>query len=135
MDGGKRDLMKLAGAVALGAALAPRELSAQLLESGIDEKSVLAKVKKDGVLKIGYAQTPPWFYKDAKTGEITGIYKEVADLLCRDLEIKPDWQEVTFANATVGLRNSDFDLFGSSLTYTVPRALAVNYVGPLWTKG
>jgi polar amino acid transport system substrate-binding protein len=139
LDTGKRDLLKLAalgGAAAFAAAaVAPRDALAQLLESGIDEKSALAKVKKDGTLKIGYAQTPPWFYKDAKTGEITGIYKEIADMLCRDLEIKPEWQEVTFANATVGLRNGDFDLFGSSLTYTVPRALAVNYVGPLWTKG
>jgi polar amino acid transport system substrate-binding protein len=143
IDTGKRDLMKTAvgvGGIALGAGLvmgraAVQEAQAQLLESGIDPNSVLAKLKKDGVLRVGYAQTPPWFYQDAKTGQLTGIYKDVCETLAHDLEMKVEYAEVSFANATVGLRKGDFDLFGSSLTYTVPRALVVNYVGPLWSKG
>ena len=59
----------------------------------------------------------------------------MVDRLCREMEIKVDYKEVTFANSTVGLRRGDYDLFGSSLTYTIPRALVVNYVGPLWSKG
>src|SRR5271170_6650788 len=142
IDVGKRDLMRTVATVgvAAGAGLVVgraviQEAQAQLLESGIDASSVLAKLKKDGGLKIGYAQTPPWFYEDAKTGQLTGIYKDVCDILARDLEMKLEFVEVSFANATVGLRKGDFDLFGSSLTYTVPRALVVNYVGPLWSKG
>jgi len=42
---------------------------------------------------------------------------------------------VTFQNSTVGLRKGDYDLYGSSLTYTLARALVVDYVGPLWAKG
>src|SRR5438034_1178744 len=34
-----------------------------------------------------------------------------------------------------GLRRNDYDLYGSSLTYTLARALVVDYVGPLWSKG
>ena len=49
--------------------------------------------------------------------------------------MKVDWKEVTFANSTIGLRRGDYDLYGSSLTYTIARALTVNYVGPLWSKG
>jgi len=142
IDVGKRDLMRTVATVgvAAGAGLVVgraviQEAQAQLLESGIDANSVLAKIKKDSVLKIGYAQTPPWFYQDAKTGQLTGIYKDVCDILARDLEMQLEFAEVSFANATVGLRKGDFDLFGSSLTYTVPRALVVNYVGPLWSKG
>jgi len=142
IDVGKRDLMRTVAGGGVAASAGPvvgramvQEAQAQLLESGIDANSVLAKVKKDGVLKIGYAQTPPWFYQDAKTGQVTGIYKEMCDQLARDLEMKLEFVEVSFANATVGLRKGDFDLFGSSLTYTVPRALVVNYVGPLWSKG
>lgn len=141
LDESKRDFMRLAalgaGGMALAAGLAaePRDAVSQILATGIDDKSVLAKVKKEGALKIGYAQTAPWFFKDPKTGDIAGIYKDVCDMLVRDLEIKADFQEVSFANATIGLRNGDFDLFGSSLTFTVPRALVVNYIGPLWTKG
>jgi ABC-type amino acid transport substrate-binding protein len=120
---------------AAGAALTPREALAQVLETGVREDSTLAKIRKEGVLRVGYAQTGPWFYKDAKTGELGGIYKDVVDRLCRELEIKPDYKEVTWANATVGLRRGDYDLFGSSLTYTIARALTVNYVGPLYSKG
>ncbi len=119
----------------LGGFGSPREASAQLLESGIDEKSVLARVKKEGKLRVGYAQTLPWFHKDAKTGSLAGIYYDVAGALAKELEVKVEYQEVSWADATVALRKGDFDLFGSSLFYTVPRSLVVNYTAPLWHKG
>jgi ABC-type amino acid transport substrate-binding protein len=140
VNGGKRDFLKgaaLVGAasavLASGSASAP--VHAQMLETGVRDDSVLAKIRKEGILRVGYAQTGPWFYKDAKTGELGGIYKDVVDLLCRELQIKPEYKEVTFANSTVGLRRGDYDLFGSSLTYTIQRAVVVDYVGPLWSKG
>lgn len=108
---------------------------AQLLETGVRDDSILAKVRKDGIIRVGYSQTGPWFYKDAKTGELHGIYKDVVDRLAREIEIKVDYKEVTFANATVALRKGDYDLYGSSLTYTMARALTVNYIGPLYSKG
>jgi len=139
-EAGKRDFLK--GAAMLGAASGllaagapPREALAQVLETGIRPDSVLAKIRKDGVLRVGYSQTGPWFYKDAKTGELGGIYKDVCDRLAKEIEIKLDYKEVTFANATVGLRRGDYDLYGSSLTYTMARALTVDYIGPLYSKG
>ena len=135
----KRDFLKgaaLIGATAgMAGALAPRQALAQMLDTGIREDSSLAKVKKDGVLRVGYSQTGPWFYKDAKTGDLGGIYKDAVERLAKEMEVKVEWKEVTFANSTVGLRRGDYDLYGSSLTYTIPRALVVDYVGPLWAKG
>ena len=87
------------------------------------------------MLRVGYAQTGPWFYKDAKTGELNGIYKDVVDQLAKEIQVKVEWKEVTFANSTIALRRGDFDLFGSSLTYLVPRALVVDFVGPYYSKG
>jgi ABC-type amino acid transport substrate-binding protein len=128
-----------AGAAAVGAvaalAAAPRPAMAQLLDSGIDPKSVMAKIKKGEVLQVGYAQTPVWFFKDAKSGELRGVYKDLVEMLAREVEMTVNWHEVTFANATIGLRRGDFDLFGSSAVYTLPRALVSNFVGPLWAKG
>lgn len=136
----KRDFLK--GAAMLGAASGlmataggPREAMAQMLETGVREDSALAKIRKEGVLRVGYSQTGPWFYKDAKTSELGGIYKDVVDRLAKEMEIKVEYKEVTFANATVGLRRGDYDLYGSSLTYTMQRALSVNYIGPLYSKG
>jgi ABC-type amino acid transport substrate-binding protein len=147
MDGkyalGRRNFLTgvaLTGAAAIGAGIAtvgasPREAMAQLLDTGVSPKSVLAKIKKGETLNVGYAQTPAWFYKDPKTGELQGIYKELVDMLAKDLEMKVNFVEVTFANATIGLRKGDYQLFGSSLVYTVPRGLVCCYIGPLWSKG
>jgi polar amino acid transport system substrate-binding protein len=96
---------------------------------------VLAKIKKGGTLEVGYAQLPLWFYKDAKSGELKGVFKELVDNLAKELEMTVNWHEVTFANSTIGLRSGDYDMFGSSASYTVPRATVCNYVGPLWSKG
>lgn len=139
----KRTFMKAALGVsglgvatkALGGLLSPKEAYAQLLESGIDEKSVLARIKKEGKLRIGYSQTLPWVYKDAKANKTLGIYHDVAEAMVQEMEVKTEWVEVSWANATVGLRKGDFDLFGSSLMYSVPRSLVVCYTAPLWHKG
>jgi ABC-type amino acid transport substrate-binding protein len=138
MDLSKRGLLTgalVAGAGAAAAGVISGEANAQLLESGIDKNSVLAKVKKGGTLEVGFAQLPLWFFKDPKTGELRGVYKELVDMLARDLEMSVNWHEVTFANSTISLRSGDYDLFGSSATYTVPRATVCSYVGPLWAKG
>ena len=124
-----------AGGGLLSATGTPREALAQLLETGIREASVLAKVKKEGVLRVGYSQTLPWFQRDPRTGQLDGIYWEACERLVKELEVKAQYQEVSWANATVGLRKGDYDLFGSSLFYTIPRALVANYVGPMWRKG
>ena len=136
-DLGKRALLTgaaLAGAGIMAVAGA-KEAAAQLLDSGVDPKSVLAKIKKGGTLHVGFGQAALWFYKDAKSNELRGVYKDMCDALGRDLEMTVEYHEVTMANSTVGLRKGDYDLFGASAVYTVPRALAVNYVGPLWSKG
>ncbi len=140
VNDGKRDFLRTAAVLGvatgvLGAATAPREVMAQMLETGIREDSSLAKIRKEGVMRVGYSQTGPWFYKDAKTGDLGGIYKDAVERLAKEMEVKLEWKEVTFQNSTVSLRKGDYDLYGSSLTYTTPRALVVDYVGPLWAKG
>jgi polar amino acid transport system substrate-binding protein len=142
LDNAKRRLMTggallggMAAVGALGATFAAKEAAAQILESGIDAQSVMNKLKKGASLRVGYSQTPVWFYRDPRTNDLQGIYKELVEALMRDLEMTVEWVEVSFANATVGLRRGDYDLYGSSLTYTLPRALVCNYIGPLWSKG
>lgn len=140
LNDGKRDFLRSAAVLGvaggmLGSAFAPRQAMAQMLETGIREDSSLAKIRKEGVMRVGYSQTGPWFYKDAKTGELGGIYKDAVERLAKEMEVKVDWKEVTFQNSTVGLRKGDYDLYGSSLTFTTARAVVVDYIGPLWSKG
>ena len=131
-----RDAALLGGmASALGAAIAPQSALAQTLERGISKDSTLAKILAAGVMRVGYAQTGPFFYKNAKTGELGGIYFDCATELAKQMGIKVEFKEVTFQNATVGLRRDDYDVFGSALTYTIARALVVDYIGPLYEIG
>jgi ABC-type amino acid transport substrate-binding protein len=98
--------------------------------------SVLDTIRQAGTLNMGYAQTAPWFYKDAKTGELQGIFYDVAEELCKNLEVKSSYQEVPWSDSTLALRRGDFDIFVSSLTYTVPRAATVAFpTPPLWQRG
>ena len=111
VDDGKR-ISQTGGTVrrgigAVGAAVAPNVALAQMLETGVREDSILAKCRKEGVLRVGYAQTGPWFYKDAKTGELNGIYKDVVEQLAKEMQVKVEWKEATFANATIALRRGD----------------------------
>jgi len=135
----KRAFLRVAagagGLAGLGGLLAPGQTLAQLLESGIEGTSVLAGVTREGTLRIGFAQTLPWFYRDAKASSLAGIYYDLCEALAAELEVKAEYFEVSWANATVALRKGDFDIFGSSLFYTVPRALVVSYTAPLWHKG
>src|SRR5258708_1614520 len=139
-DLGKRLFCKSAlgagGAALVADAAGPSPALAQLIDSGVDANSVLSKVRKEGVLKIGYGQTSPWFYKDARTGDLQGIYYDVAQELCKQLEVKGEYMEVQWNDATVALRRGDFDLFASSMTYPVPRATAVLFPVPTqWARG
>ena len=70
----RRNFLKSAigtGGVAATAGVITANLSikdayAALLDSGIRDDSVLARIKKSGKLKVGYAQTKPNFYLDLK---------------------------------------------------------------------
>lgn len=130
----------LGGAIAVSAVVAatvlrPQEALAQALDNGVSAGSVLARMRKGEALKVGYAETPLWFYRDPKTGQLRGIYKDLVDMLAAELRVKVAWHETTFGALTLGLRKEDFELFASSAIYTVPRALAAEYIGPLWAKG
>ena len=123
-------------AVGVAALATSSEAMAQEGNGGLDPNSVLAKVRQAGTLRMGYAQTAPWFYKDAKTGALEGIYFDVAEEMCKLLQVKSEYQETTFADSTLALRRGDYDVFVSSLTYTVPRATTVAFpTPPLWQRG
>ena len=129
----------LAGALTLAAIPAVGLIGtarAQTADGGIDPTSALAKVRQSGTLKMGYAQTAPWFFKDPKTGDLGGIYYDVAEALAAALQVKSAYQEVSWSDSTPALRRGDFEIFVSSLTYTVPRATSVAFpTPPLWARG
>ena len=102
---------------------------------GLDPNSVLAKIRATGKLTVGYTLNPLWFYRDLKSGELAGVYKDMLTDLGRDLEAEIELKEYDVQTAISALRNGEFDLFGSTLAYTPARSQILAYVGPLWAKG
>src|SRR6266702_894575 len=72
--------------------------------------SVLAKIKKDGILKVCYGQLSPESYKDPKTGEWVGVQVDLVQMLADWMKIKIEKVEVTWDVAVVSLGRGDCDL-------------------------
>lgn len=109
-------------ALALPAAAQPKE-------------GVLAKVKREGVLKVCYAQVTPDSYKDPRNGQWTGVFVDLVNELASWMKVKVEPVEVQFGTAPLSLNRGDCDLFGASLLYNAPRALEINFVRPFAAKG
>ena len=99
------------------------------------QESVLAKIKREGVLKVCYAQTTPDNYKDPKTGEWTGVFVDLVNEMADWMKVKVEPVEVQFSTVILSLNRGDCDLFGSSLLYNAPRALEINFIRPFAAKG
>ena len=119
----------------------PRRLAAAicgaalLAASTASAESVLDKVKKEGSLKVCFAQGLPDNYKEPRTGQWTGVMVDLANELARWIKVKIEPVEVGWDVAVLSLKQGACDLFGSSIVYTAPRALEVNFVRPFGAKG
>jgi len=99
------------------------------------DASTLTKVKKEGAMKVCYAQGSPESYKDPKTGEWLGVFVDLANELATWMKVKIQPVEVQWNTAVLALKRGDCDFFGSSFVYNAPRALEVNFITPFRAKG
>ena len=120
-----RQLLSIAAALMLASAAAHAQSDA----------STLTKVKKEGVMKVCYAQGSPESYKDPKTGEWLGVFVELANELAAWMKVKIQPVEVQWNTAVLALKRGDCDFFGSSFVYNAPRAMEVSFVTPFRSKG
>lgn len=73
-------------------------------------QSTMEALKERGTLRIGVVQTPPWFSKDPRTGEWTGLGVSIGTQLAADLGVKPELVEVTWATAVAALQADKIDI-------------------------
>jgi ABC-type amino acid transport substrate-binding protein len=103
--------------------------------SAAAQNSVLDKVKRDGVMKVCFAQGMPDNFKDPKTGEWTGVMVDLVAELAKWIKVKVEPVEVGWDVAVLSVKQGTCDLFGSSIVYNAPRALEVDFVRPFGAKG
>jgi polar amino acid transport system substrate-binding protein len=114
-----RRLLLAGGLGIAGALAATREASAQA-------GSTFAQIRDRGELRIGAAPSEPWYAKDQRSGEWSGIGWAVGVEIAREMNVKPVAVETTWANAIAGLQANQFDVM-FVLDATPQRALAVDF--------
>jgi len=98
-------------------------------------ESTLAKIQREGKIRVGIAATNPGAYKDVNTGEWTGINIDVAKELAKFMAVELEIVETSWDLFLPGLNNGEFDVFMPGTFYTGKRALQAAYTDPAYFKG
>jgi len=80
------------------------------------DKNAAERVIDSGVLRCGYATSPPVLVKDANTGKLSGSDYEIVEAIGKKLNVKVEWtEEVGWGNFIEGLRANRYDMMCGSL--------------------
>ena len=87
----------------------------------------LDQIKQRGSLRVGVTQAPPWYSKDAKTGEwASGVGVSMGKAMAAALGVKFEPVEVTWGTAIAALQGGKIDIM-YMLDATPERAQAVDF--------
>ena len=90
------------------------------------DTSSLKAIQDRGTLRMGVAQSPPWFFKPTSQGEWTGLGVSMAKEMASTLGVELEYVETTWGNAVAALQADQMDLM-FVLDATPARALAVDF--------
>lgn len=89
----------------------------------------LESIKKDGAIKVGVEGVfAPFSYRD--NGVLVGYDVDLAEVVFRELGVKPVFVDTQWSGIVPALMASKFDLIMSCLSYTKERMQKVNYTIP-----
>lgn len=91
----------------------------------------LGRMMKSGVMKVGYIHYPPGVVKDARTGELSGDFVEIARYIAGELKLKLDFNEATWSTFIPGLQTMQYDISIAPTYIKVGRAASVAYSRPI----
>lgn len=97
------------------------------------EETIYDRVMRTGTVRCGYALWPPVAtLKDPQTGNLTGIYVEIAEKMAQALGLKLEWTEETgWGSFIESLRANRFDLFCAPVWRNAERGRYISYTVPL----
>ncbi|MDM8538528.1 transporter substrate-binding domain-containing protein [Desulfobacterales bacterium HSG17] len=97
--------------------------------AGFAQESVLEKIQKQGVIRVGMSTFVPWAMKD-KQGRLTGFEIDVAKKLARDMGVKIEFVPTAWSGIIPALLTGKFDVIIGGMGITPKRNLKVNFTIP-----
>jgi ABC-type amino acid transport substrate-binding protein len=95
------------------------------------EESALQRIKRTGVIRVGWALFFPWMRLDEKTNKVVGMSADLYEELARALgNVKIEWVADNWVTIPSGLQANKFDII-CPLGITFERAMVVDYTEPL----
>ena len=96
-----------------------------------DSQDALDQIMERGKMVVATELgTPPWAYKDPKTGEITGFTIELAQMMADSLGVELEVKTYEWAGIIPSLLTKKVDMLTACLTRTVPRSAKLMYAEP-----
>ncbi len=97
------------------------------------EESVYQRVQQSGTIRCGYIVFAPYLFKDANTGQMSGISYDFVTALAEELGLKVDWvEEVSWGNFHEGLNSARYDLMCTPVWQSGARAKVALLTKPLY---
>lgn len=100
----------------------------------LSRESIIEKIQKDGVLRVGMSTFVPWAMKDKK-GELIGFEIDVARKLARDMGVKVEFVPTAWSGIIPALLTGKFDVIIGGMGITPERNLKVNFTTPYEFSG
>jgi polar amino acid transport system substrate-binding protein len=93
------------------------------------QESVIEKIQKQGVIRVGMSTFVPWAMKDKK-GKLTGFEIDVARKLAQDMGVKIEFVPTAWSGIIPALLTGKFDVVIGGMGVTPERNLKVNFTIP-----
>jgi ABC-type amino acid transport substrate-binding protein len=91
------------------------------------------RVMRTGTIRCGYWDWEPVFHVDTKTGQMTGIFKQVTDEIARVSGLKVEWSsEVQFADLVTDLNSGKIDAVCAGVWPSATRAKYIRFSDPVF---
>lgn len=97
--------------------------------------SVIARIEKSGVLRVGVPIQLHWSDKNPNTGKWEGIAVDLMRQLASQMGVKPEFKQVGWDVFPVALHNCNIDIYAGTAHFTVPRGEKVAFPYPIYWKG
>lgn len=105
-------------------------LGAVLAAGSAQAADDLAAILGGKVVRVGAVSAPPWYQKDLRTNQWTGLVPDLAQALFQGTGVQIDYVDTQWGTAVAGLQSDRFDLLGG-FNKTPERAKAVDFTRPI----